>query len=321
MTITVGQIKTGVLHQMREFSNSGSVQVEADIKDYLLSIVPLINLYQKELATTTHKLNRKFEISHNMPDNQLGKIVWNEEKIHANSDESYQALGSKAYSFQVSKYATVYIEEEITGVWTNLLTITHTPTSGEGYVTYKGLTNVSDVTNNVRIRFSGSYRYPYRWVALFADNFFDASEVPTYEPYVPYSGFINFYQINSVNYSHVDRQLGAYTSYKTDFTTAEKIILINYYDKCELIVNYFAYPTLITEPTASALSSQDSTALDIADECLPALVHRISSTLLRDENAYMSDTAANDFQIAKAELVQNSEFEESTSGIVINSNW
>lgn len=319
--ITVGQIKTGVLHSMREFSNSGSIQGESDIKDYLLSIIPLINVYQKELATTTHKLSRKHEISHNMPDNQLGKIVWNEEQVHSSTDVTYQAIGSRAYSLQLSRYATVYIEEEIAGIWTVLKTITHVPVDGEGYVTYKGLTNVSNVLNNVRIRFSGSYRYPYRWIALFTDNFFNDSEVPTFEPYVPYLLPSNWFTKDRIEYTHADRQFGDYAAFKFDNSTAEKTIYLNWYDKAEFICHYFAYPTVIADPNPNNLTALDNTVLDIADECLPALVHRIAATLLRDENPYMSDTADVAYQIAKAELIQNGDFETGESGIIINSNW
>ena len=158
---------------MREYSNSGEVATGNDVLDYKLSIVPLINLYQMKISIETKKLNKKFQIAQNNPDNQLVNN-WVDEEVHittgTDNDESYTATGSQAYSFEVSGTATVYIEEEIAGVWTTLSTVSHTPTSGEGYVNYSGLTGVGDTTNDVRIRFSGSYRYAYRYVALFADT-------------------------------------------------------------------------------------------------------------------------------------------------------
>jgi hypothetical protein len=321
MSITVGDIKKGVLHEMREFSNSGQIQGTDEIKDYLLSITPLLNVYQKELAVSTQKIKRKYEISHNMPDNQLGKIIWNEDLAHSNNDVIYSALGSRAYSFQVAKYATVYIEEEIAGVWTNLVTITHTPTAGEGYVTYKGLTGVSSTSNLVRIRFSGTYRYPYRWIALFADNFYDASEVPAFEPYVRYTLPIAYYQFDRCEILGADRQYTDYTKYRLDYTNTEKLIKFDWYEIGEFIVRYFAYPTVIADPDPNNTAALDSTMLDVADECLPTLVHRIAGTLLRDENPYISDTLSRDSQISKAELVQNDNFDYGGQGIVLNSNW
>jgi hypothetical protein len=319
--ITVGDIKKGVLHSMREFSNSGQIQGTDEIKDYLLSIIPLLNVYQKEFAVSTQKIKRKYEISHNMPDNQLGKIIWNEDLAHSNSDVIYSALGSRAYSFQVAKYATVYIEEEIAGVWTNLVTITHTPTAGEGYVTYKGLTGVSSTLNLVRIRFSGTYRYPYRWIALFADNFYDASEVPAFEPYVSYTLPIAYYQFDRCEILGADRQYTDYTKYRLDYTNTEKLIKFDWYEIGEFIVRYFAYPTVIADPDPNNTTALDTTMLDVADECLPTLVHRIAGTLLRDENPYISDTLSRDSQIAKAELIQNDSYEQGAQGIVLNSNW
>lgn len=323
MSITVGEVKTGVLHEMREFSNSGAIQGEADIKDYLLSIIPLLNVYLKELATTTHKLSRKFKISHNMPDNQLGKIVWNEEKVHTGgTDDEYIATGSKAYSLQVSRYATVYIKEETTaGVWETRVTINHTPTAEEGYVTYKGLTGIVTSTNRVKIVFSGDYRYPYRWVALFSDNFYNASEVPQFEPYVPYVLPANWFAKDRIEYTHSDRQFGDYAAFKFDNSTAEKTIYLNWYEKAEFICRYFAYPAVIATPSPTNLTALDSTVLDIADECLPSLIYRIAGTLLRDENPYMADTLSVEYQVAKAELVQNNSYESGESGIILNANW
>jgi hypothetical protein len=322
MSITVGDIRLGVLHEMREYSNSGTVQSTTDIKDYLLSIIPLLNVYQRELATTTNKMKRKHEISHNQPINQLGFIYWEENKYHTGgTDISYSAQGSKAYSFQVDGRATIYIEEQIAGVWTTLETITHVPTTGEGYRTYKKKITASDTANMIRVRFSGSYRYPYRWVALFSDNFYDDSEVPTFSPYVPYDLPSDYFRLERVEFSHADRQLGAYSAYKTDELTAAKKILFNWYEIGEFAIYYYAYPAVLATPDPNNILASDSATLDIADECAPVLIHRIAATLLRDENPYISDTLNNEYQVSKAELVQNSNYDQGEQGIIINSNW
>jgi hypothetical protein len=322
MSITVGQIRLGVLHEMREFSNSGSIQAGADIKDYELSIIPLLNIYVPELATTTHKLERKTEIAQNMPTNMLGLINWNEEKVHAGGvDDEFIYVGANSFSVQVSGRATITIYEEVAGVWTQLRTETNIPTSGEGYVTYKGLTNAVNPTNRVKLVLSGAYRYPYRWVALFNDKFFNDSEVPTFEPYVPYALPTDAYQLDKVMWSHPERQLGDYAAFKTDFTTAVKKVLINWYEKGEFIVKYYAYPREIPTPNPSNISASDTELVDIADECKATLIHRICGTLQRDENPYMADTLESFAQISKAELVQNSSYESGYQGIINNSNW
>jgi hypothetical protein len=320
--ITVGQIRKLVLHTIREYSNSGEVITSTDNKDYLLSIIPLINLYQRELAITTHKIKKKYEISHNQPTNQLGLINWNESRVHTGgADDNYSAQGSRAYSFQVAGYATVDIQEEIAGIWTTLTTITHTPTDGEGYVTYKGLIAASDTNNMIRLNFAGDYRYSYQWVALFSDNFFSAAQVPLFQPYVPYDLPELYYMPDKVEWSHADRQLGEYSGYKMDYNNTSKKILINWYEKGNFIVRYFAYPTILEDPNPDNIEASDALTLDIADECLTPLVLRISSNLMRDENAYLADTYEIMHQIAKAELVQNDNYEVGEQGVILNSNW
>lgn len=318
--MTVGQIQNDVLHKMREYSNSGEVASGTAIDDYKLSMIPLINLYQKQLVVETKKLKRVYEIAHNMPDNQLGEFVENEVHITTDTDNdiTYEATGSRAYSFQVAGTATVYIEEQISGVWTTLVTVSHTPTAGEGYVTYKGLTGIGDTTNSLRIRFSGSYRYLYRWVALFEDLFASADDVPKYEPYVPYDMPSNFYEKDRVEWTFENQQYDGYGSYK--FEDAEsKRLYIKWDDKGEFKVFYYAYPTFI--PENGAIGDYDSTEIDLPDEVTPTLINYIASDLKRDEDAYMSDTLFNIANIDNANLQVNSNYEQGQQGIINNDNW
>lgn len=318
----VGYVSNLVIHQMREFSNSGEIITTSDNKDYLLSVVPLINLYQREMSITTHKISKKYEISQNMPDNQLGVCTWNENQVHTNDDISYEGLGSKAYSLQVSGYATVYIEEEILGIWTNLVTISHIPTDGEGYVTYKGLTGVSDTSNQVRIRFSGAYRYLYRWVALFSDNYFSANEVPKYEPFVPYELPIDFYMKDRIDWTYANQQFNDYAEYRLEtYENNKKRIFFKYYEKGEFNVHYYAYPAFINPPNPDNVNEQDNVELDIAEEAIPALVHRICSTLTSDEDAYRSQRFSNEFATAMNNLIEFGNYEQGDQNIISNSNW
>lgn len=322
MTITVGQIRLGVLHQMREFSNAGQVQSASDVKDYELSIIPLLNIYVPELATTTHKLERKFEISHNMPTNQLGLINWNENKIHTGGvDDIFSATGSKGFSIMASGRFSYLVQEQILGVWTTIDSYTHTPTSGEGDVNKKAKLTLASTTNNVRIVFNSAYRHSYKWVALFSDSFYDDSEVPIFDPYVPYNLPSDYFQLKEVKFAYSDRQFESYNGFKTNDTTATKQIKFNWYEKGEYIIHYYAYPAELETPNPNNISASDSLVVDIADECKATLIHRICATLLRDENAYMSDVFRDESQIAKAELVQNDNFSQGEQGIILNSNW
>ena len=319
MSTTVGQIQNSVLHKIREYSNAGVIASGADIDDYKLSIIPLLNIYQKKMAVETNKLKKIYKIAHFMPDNQITEFIENEthETTDTDNDITYEAGGSQAYSFQVSGTATVYIEEKINDVWTTLSTISHTTTSGNGFTTYSGKTNVGDTSNDVRIRFSGTFRYPYRWVALFADNF---ATPPEYAPYVAYDLPSSFYQKNRVDWTFKREQFTDYGDYRFDeYEIDTKRIYIKWEDEGEINVHYYAYPTLI--PEDGTIGQYDSTTIDMPDEAVPTLVDYIASDLMGDENAYLSDKFRNQASENSINLQINSNYTQGRQGVIKNDNW
>lgn len=216
-----------VLMEMGEYSNSGSLISESENKDYLLAITRLTNDSMISVATLGKTNTKNQNISHLMPENQLGFSEWNEELFHNDTDIIFSAVGSRYYSFQVGAASTIHIEEDISGVWTNITTINHVPTVS-GYQTLYGTITPSNIANTIRLRFSGAYYYPFRWIALFKENL---STTVKYEPYVPYSTPVDFYVLDSVDFLHANRQYESYGDYK--FNNATKEILFNWYTKGE----------------------------------------------------------------------------------------
>jgi len=336
MSRTVLEVKETVLHKMREFSNAG---VEQTDQDYLISIVPLINLYQEQIARDTKKIEKIFEIAQNNPDNMLGTYDWNEDLIHTDEDVEYSATGAKAYSFQVSDYATVYIEESTDEVsWSTLYTITKTATlltvtdgvtpvttaldGSEGYLTVKGKTNLSVATNYVRIRFSGSYRYLYRWVALFEENFYSNDEVPSFEPWVPYNLPSNMYEKKNVRFKFAYEQDLDFNDFRYEiYSNSLKRIYFNWYLKGEFVIEYYSHPDKIPEPEFSDLTSSDAYYLDIADEGFDILVDLIASNLLKDENSYISDGFKNSAYIGLNNLIDNEDTGKGFKKVINANNW
>jgi hypothetical protein len=304
---------------MREYSNAGEVATGSDIDDYKLSTIPLINLYQKKLSVETNKLKKIYEISHLMPDNQLGRFIENviHETTSDDNDVTYEATGSQAYSFQVADTATIFIEEEIASVWTILDTINHVSETGEGFVNYSGATGVGDTDNAVRIRFSGSFRYPYRWIALFADLFATA---PEYAPFVPYDLPTTFYKRNRVDWTFESEQFTDFDDYRFDeFEIDNRRIYFKWQDKGEFNVHYYSYPTPIDE--TGTIGEFDSTVIDMPDEVVPTLVDYIASDLMRDENPYMSDSFRNQASENNVNVQINSSYDQGRQGIISNDNW
>lgn len=258
---------------MGEYSNSGTLISEAENKDYLLSITRLTNDALTQIATLGKTNYKTFDISHFKPSNQLGFNTWSEETYHDTTDVTFQSVGTQSYSFQVGDTADIYIEEQILGVWTNLVTINHVNASGQGYVNYKGLLTLTATTNNVRIRFSGQYYYPIRWVGMFKEKL---SSAIAYEPNVPYAMPSDFYALDSVKYLHADRQYTEYGAYQLD--KASKSILLNWYERGEFKVNYFAYPTKLTI-SDSNVHVADNESVDIPDEFIEALKMQVANKL------------------------------------------
>ena len=320
---TVGYVSTQVLHQMREFSNSGDITTIADNKDYLLSIIPAINDFQRMLATTSHKIQRKHEIAQNNPDNLLGNDLWYEDQVHTDEDVTYIATGARTYSFEVDGDWTVYIEEETaTDVWTINVTLSGSATDGIGYVNYKGFTGITDTSNRVRIRFSGDYRYLYRYIGLFSDNYATEAQTPQYRPYVPYDMPTTFYKKNRIDATYANAQFSDVTDYRFEtYDKSLKRLFLPWGAKGNFVVHYYAYPAVIPDPDPNNVTENDNIELDIAEECIPVIINKIAAMLMRDENPYISDTFNVEYYQSKNEIDSATDYEQGRQDIVSNSNW
>lgn len=316
---TVGDVKNLTLNKMREFSNGGELITTSDNKDYLLSLIPLINLYQKEICVSTHKIDRKYPVVINNPTNLLGDFL--EDLVHTGAeDKMYEVEGGLTYSFQVKGTYTVYVEEETaTDVWTVLDTLTGVPTDGVGYSVISGFVLASDADNNVRLRFSGAYRYPFRYPAFFGDSFATVAEIPIYLPHVPTDMDEDFYLIKRIDSVVANQQYVDYSDYRMEkYDKNRKRIYFPYGVKGQFNIHYYAYPATIPEASEANPDENNAIELDIAEEAIPALVHRIASTLLKDENPYMADSFEEDYTVAKSEVDRQNDMDQGIQTFVDN---
>lgn len=303
--------------EMGEYSNSGTLISESENKDYLLSITRLTNDSLTQITTLGKSNNKNIDISHFKPSNQLGFINWNEELYHDTTDVVFQTIGTQAYSFQVGDTADIYIDEEIGGIWTTLVTINHIDVNGQGYVTYKGLLTLTSALNNVRIRFSGVYYYPIRWVGMFKEKL---SKAIAYEPNVPYALSPNFYLLDSVKFLHADRQYTEYAGYQLDL--ANKTILFNWYERGEFRVNYFAYPTKLTESDTNTAIAYNET-IDIPDEFIESLKMQVCNKLKAavDQKYGEADRFVGMFSSNLTEASKNKQKDTGLTSIQTLSGW
>lgn len=163
-----------------ELSETGTVS-DSQIKEYKYRAPRLLDMWQHEMMRNADK-RKTYEFSNKRIPNQLGDLSRMSVIDEHIDDVIFEATGSQAYYFEVDNEATVYIEEYIDGSWTIKSTISvPKQTTDNHFIAYKGLTNAS-ATNDVRIRFSGSYYYRISNVCLYEYSF-QADKIPDFVPW------------------------------------------------------------------------------------------------------------------------------------------
>jgi hypothetical protein len=305
-----------IIKIINNYSNSGNLISDTDPNqlDYTLRFRVLQDTAQKLIATIK-KIHKVKKINQNSIPSQLPLPLYNFDIIqHLDTDKTYEAVGTKALTFKVDNIATIYIEEKIAGVWIELEQIDHTTPVGE-FATYSKLVSASDPTNTIRIRFSGSYPYNIRDIAMFKYPFPNTTAIPKYERYTLHEMPSDFYQFNKLVLKGNLTNSQQYQSTSDFYWEQRNIIAIPYYNIGEYNVFYYAYPQDITDETEGTYE------FEIDTEAQEAIPYYVAAHMLMDEsNTYQdllgmyNNILANlDTKIANAPNgVQNSLFSGTT---------
>jgi hypothetical protein len=232
---------------------------------------------QKEIATRK-KIPKTYYISRNYVPNLLGEkfgIIQ-----HLDTDIVIDIPNTKAYYFEVDGSATINISEADIML---IKTINHT---GKGQFTaYKGLVNSK---HPVRIAFSGQYPYNIRNIAAFGYTFPSDNDVPDYVPLVKYKMPDDFYSLNKVeNCRH--------------YSWEGKNLVVNYYYKGQITVDYNAYPSTILSTTPDTYEFE----VDIdAQDLIP--LYMAGHSIL-DENPSVATNLLNEYELKLSGLKENRE--------------
>jgi len=263
--------KRNVIMEIGEWSANGALTSELSNKDYMLSMTDFTNRELTQVVTVTKSKKLDTFITQRNPKNGLGSL-WEIYEFKG-EDITFDLSKGRAYSFHIGGSGTVYVEEEIASVWTVKDTIIHTHINGQGDVLYKGNIDKVDNLNPVRLRFSGTYNYWFKWVALFTDYL----EFPvSYEPRVEHSLPTNLYLLETVS---VLKDKGEYIEYPSkEYEQAGKKLLLPYESEGEFKIKYSAYPDLLTYDIDD-LTISDDVELDIVDEYLPSLINGVAGKL------------------------------------------
>jgi hypothetical protein len=186
-----------------------------------------------------------YEIANKPTANLLGAMSGFDYVEFVGTEITKEGSGSvKAYYFEVSDNATVYVED-FNGTWNTLATITAAPTL-TGYTAYKGVVTPTAGATKSRLRFAGSYRYIFTNYALFSAPFASADDCPVYRPWVKKTMPSDFKSVEQIVEEYPQRQYIKSAAYKWE---GRGDLYINYAYEGNIRIVYRPVPAAITALT------------------------------------------------------------------------
>lgn len=278
-------------------------------KLYLNSIAAVANEGLLRIMSVGRPLIKKYTLSFDMPD-EVVDYGSHETRTVLTDDLEIEGAISKAYYFEINGDATIKIQKDVAGTWTDVETITHLATTTGTYETYKGL--ISNTEDKIRLLFEGEdYLYSVRNIALYNCSF------PTEDDVLPYTNkqrydlgamISDLYEIVSIEFEK-DNTKGSYTG---DYVfEGDNTLVIDSKLKGNFIITYKAYPVKITDNTP------DSYRFTQPAEMMALLPLYIASELYKDDDISQATIYRNEFEIALMNIRRIEEPLEFTS----NSNW
>jgi hypothetical protein len=257
MAVTVQNLFLDARALIDELSDDGTIIPESDVIDLQTKFIRFANMAQKELYKVG-KLYNKYEISWKPAPNLLGllsnfNIVDFIGTLQYYPNES-GVIGAKAYYFEADGSGTVTIEENQSGTWTVLTTIT-IPDTVASFTAYKGLILPLGNTNPIRMKFDGTTHYRHVNRCLYSYPF-ATNKIPDYRPWVKIEMPANFRTLDCIVQEYPDRQYSKDPNYKWE---GFRDLYINYGYEGNLRVIYKPVPTDITTIT-DTLEIDDITA-------------------------------------------------------------
>jgi hypothetical protein len=243
-----------------------------DVVDLEVRTPGILTVLQAELIKSGD-LFATHEIACKPVANLLGATSGNDYVEFLGTDINKECSGSaKAYYFEVSDDAVVYIED-FTGSWNVLATVTCTPTL-TGYTAYKAKVTPTAGATKSRFRFSGTNRYIFTNYALFSAPFASNTEVPVYRPYYKVTMPANFKGVETIIEEYPQRQYTKSASYKWE---GRGDLYINYAYEGNIRIVYRPVPTAITALTNN-LQVDDVCAMSILPWALAMELYKSDET-------------------------------------------
>jgi len=281
--MNLGEAKDRVIKVIKEYSNKGTVISDGDNADYINVMNDYFDIAQKEIATTNKLIPKKYQYIHR---DLTGVRV--DEIEHTTAEIIYEMVGCQSYYMEVSGYATIYVEEEILGVWTVHDTINNTLNN----VSYRGNITV-DVNNNVRVRLTGSYLYTVTNLAMYPYLYPTDALVPNYGSYMVLEMPSDYYSLKKIL---VNGKISG--DYMRDTVGKVKYILLPYSNYGSIEIQYNAFPTTITSVTA------DNTEFELEEDAIQAMIFYVGYMCKIDDDVYVANAMQEEY-MKKLNILQD----------------
>lgn len=239
MPISMASIFTKVRALLDEYTEEGVVTPDADVVDMQTKAIQFADMAQKELYAVG-RMEKTFSFNNKPYPNLLGNISNFNIVDFIGTDQTYEAVGAKAYYFESTGAGTAYIEEYDGVAWSILQTVIMP--IGDDFVAYKGTVTATDPLYPVRIRFTGTTFYRHVNRALFSYPF-TLAQVPDYRPWVKVYMPSDFMDIAQLISEYPERQYAKDSLYKWE---PPNTLYINYYFEGNYRMQYYPIPTTVT---------------------------------------------------------------------------
>lgn len=293
------ELKYATRAAINELSSRGTILPVTKVADLEKQLKYFINPLLFELASTTGKLAATKSYVLNPVDNALGMDT-SAIKLFSGTDFIVEQIGARAYWFECTGPATVYVEEQRGGVWLNLETIT--TQAGDEFSEHKGLIAPQNTANKVRLRFSGTVPYSFRNYKLYGYPWTAADQIQQNRPDFRFDAPADFLKLNQMMIRRDARQFVPFNDYK--WQEPDCFWVNRYYGAIEIVMKYWRKPTVLawTEPEdIDPAATIDATA--DAVQILPLGLAAKAMIAAKDETSGM--VLQNLWEAAKAQLPGN----------------
>lgn len=293
--MTWKDIKTATLQKM--YAISGDITAaDESTADYIAAMPYAANEALQLLSTAGRFITKSIKIVHCPVPNLLPKSIGeNGAYRHLNTDIVFTAKGALAYSFDASSGAEIDIFIDDKKAET-LIALGKSPAE---YQSFKGIID-NPQGGNVSLIFKGSYAYMINNVALYAQQFAQAQDIPVFSKYTKYnlkSIASDFYKVmeNGIFFESSAAD-DAYAQTENFFLEGAGTLVIPQEKIGEYSVYYYAYPRMITSTTP------DDYELELEPNVAVLLPLYMASQLYKDDDNAVAVAYRNEFELARESL-------------------